>query len=142
MNQKTFWGSGWSFPPTFQKGNHQLMMTHNVENINLSIDTILKTKQGERSLLPYFGNPASLFLFENVSTVVEGEIINNVKLLLLEYEPRITVEDVYTEISNSDTPIIDIHIKYKIVLINSRYNHVYPFHIHEGTDLVIPDGQK
>lgn len=140
MSNSSFLGTGWSFPPTFEVSNYQLNMTHEQHNINQSIDLILQTYQGERSLMPQFGSPLRHFLFKNLNSPLQNEIINAVKIALLEYEPRITVNNVELEPLNGEQSGVSIYIDYTIRMTNSRFNHVYPFVLNDATNLVTNTG--
>ena len=140
MNDSSFLGSGWSFPPTFEVGNYQLNMSHKQNNINQSIDIILQTPQGERSIMPLFGSTLHSFLFKNMTTLLQNEIIDAVKSALLDYEPRITVDNVVLEVISGEQYGVAIQIYYTVKKTNSRYNHVYPFIQNEATNVVINDG--
>ncbi len=139
MSNASFLGTGWSFPPTFEVSNYQLNMTHEQHNINQSIDLILQTNQGERSLMPLFGSPLRHFLFKSLNAPLQNEIINAVKIALLEHEPRISVNNVRLEPLTEQSGV-SIYIDYTIRLTNSRFNHVYPFVLNDATNLVTNTG--
>lgn len=130
-----FLGSGWSFPVTFSAGNHQLNLTKYEENIRDSIQVILHTKIGERSMYPNFGSGMSQFMFKTMNETLKGGIIHTVKDALLENEPRITVEDVDVEFTDLEKGMVEIAIKYVYNNTNTRHNYVFPFHLKEGTNL-------
>lgn len=140
MTDSSFLGAGWSFPPTFELGTYQLNMTHKENNINQSIRVILNTAQGERSLMPLFGSPLRNYLFKTFDAALQQEIIDVVKSTLLNYEPRITVDEVTLEILNEERTSVAIHIAYTIKKTNSRHNHVFPFIQNEATNIMINDG--
>lgn len=140
MTDSSFLGSGWSFPPTFEIGNYQLNMTHKQHNINQSIDIILQTAHGERSLMPLFGSPLHSFLFKNLDVSLQNEIIDAVKSALLDYEPRITVDNIALEVMTGERSGVAIHILYTVKTTNSRYNHVFPFVQNEATNVMINKG--
>lgn len=140
MSESSFWGSGWSFPPTFEVGNYQLNMSHKQHNINQSIDIILQTNQGERSLMPLFGSPLRSFLFRNLDVPLQNEIIDAVKAALLDYEPRITVDNVVLEALPEGRSGVAICIFYTVKTTNSRYNYVFPFVHNDATNLSINTG--
>ncbi|MDD5754255.1 MAG: GPW/gp25 family protein, partial [Methylococcales bacterium] len=122
MSNPSFLGTGWSFPPTFEVGNYHLNMTHKQHNINQSIDLILQTNQGERSLMPQFGSPLRSFLFRHLDAPLQNEIIDAVKSALLDYEPRITVDNVGLELLTGDQSGVAIYIDYTVKMTNSRFN--------------------
>ena len=130
-----FWGSGWSFPPTFDLGNCQLQLVHDEANINQSIDIILNTLRGERSLQPDFGSDVHSYVFSSIDENVKGEIALSVEQTLLDHEPRIDVEKVSVEIEGDTELTAMVNIAYSIRLTNSRHNHVFPFSVSEGSNL-------
>ena len=137
MSESGFWGSGWSFPPTFNTADNQLQLSHKVDNINQSIDIILSTLQGERSMMPYFGSNVRAFVFRNMDETAKGELIYSVKNSLLDYEPRISVNEVDITIEDAAAPLVRISVDYTVRTTNSRHNHVFPFSVNEGNNIQI-----
>jgi hypothetical protein len=78
-----FLGTGWSFPVTFSAGNHRLNITSNAANINESINIILNTRKGERTLEPNFGSGLQQFMFRKIDNTLKGEIIETIQFSLL-----------------------------------------------------------
>jgi phage baseplate assembly protein W len=135
--QAYFIGTGWSFPPTFEKGSYELKLTDNVENINQSIDLIFKTARGERCLLPSYGSNLRSFVYRNVNATLKEEISQSVKKTLLNDEPRIRVDKVDV-VNHADlAATISLSINYTIKNTNTRHNHVFPFSMKEGTNLLV-----
>ena len=134
-SENSFLGCGWSFPPTFEVGNHQLKVTHGIENINDSIDIILMSNYGERSLNESFGTDLRRFFFKEMDGNLQGEIKHAVETALLDYEPRIIVDLVEVVFEDRSNGLVEIHIAYTIAKTNARHNHVFPFYIKEGTNL-------
>ena len=138
--QSSFLGAGWSFPPSFNKGNHQLTISSKNSNIKQSIDIILQTPTGSRSTNPEFGCDLNRFLFSSFDASLEAEIINCVQTTLLDYEPRIRVESVEVNTANDSDVTLLISINYKIKMTNSRDNHIFPFYLNEASNLRIKQG--
>lgn len=130
----SFLGSGWSFPPVFDNATHEVHLTHGEANINQSINVLLQTARGSRSMLPDYGSNLSSVLFRRFDATLQGEIIDMVKLTLLNGEPRIAV-DFVTVSHNPPEGIINITVGYQIKLTNTRHNHVFPFSLTEATNL-------
>jgi phage baseplate assembly protein W len=130
-----FLGSGWSFPVTFFAGNYQLNLTSYEDNIRESIDIILQTKKGERCMEPQFNSGLQQFFFKKPDETLKGEISDAVKVSLLHNEPRITVQDVKVEFTDTLNGIVEITIIYVYNQTNTRHNYVFPFHLKEGTNL-------
>lgn len=139
MTDSSFWGTGWSFPPTFEAGNQQLNMTSGEANINQSIDCVLQTNRGERSMQPNFGSNLQSFLFRPMDSSLKSDLVDSVKQILLDYEPRIAVESVGVNLVNDDNSRAEVNIVYRIKTTNSRHNYVYPFSLTEGTNLQTKD---
>jgi len=135
-----FLGSGWSFPPTFTAGNYQLNMAQQQDSINQSIDVILQTRQGERSLNPNFGSSLHRFVFRAFNATLQSEVVEAVNVALRDYEPRIKVNAVIVTVENDESTLLAIQINYTIRQTNSRHNHVYPYALTEATHLALNDG--
>ncbi|MBU0914118.1 MAG: GPW/gp25 family protein [Gammaproteobacteria bacterium] len=136
MNESSFLGTGWSFPPVFDNANYQLQLSSGESNINQSIDLLMKTPRGSRSLMPNYGCDLCRYLFCRLDATLQEEIIQSVKTTLLNSEPRISVEDVDISLSE-DGSIATLSISYKIKQTNTRHNHVFPFSLLEGTHLPV-----
>lgn len=130
-----FLGSGWAFPISFSKGNHQLDTSAYEVNINESIRAILLTNNGARPLEQQFGCKLNSFFFRELTETLKGEIIDAVKFSLLNNEPRITVNDVVVDFTDRLKGQINISVDYQFNQTNTRHNYVFPFHINEGTNL-------
>lgn len=135
MEEYHFWGAGWSFPPVFQAGNKQLVLREKEENINQSIEVVLKTMQGERNFYPQFGSGLRQFLFRDMNESLIGEIRDEVKQTLVRYEPRISLDEVQVDFSKKLPGYAEIKIFYTVRKTNTRHNHVFPFSMREGTNL-------
>lgn len=130
-----FLGTGWSFPVSFSVGNHQLNMSANEVNINESINVILNTRKGERTLESDFGSGLQQFMFRKIDNSLKGEIVETIRHALLRFEPRIVVQDVKIASTDIVNGLIEILIIYVYSQTNTRHNYVYPFHLKEGTNL-------
>lgn len=131
-----FLGSGWSFPVTFLAGNHQVSLSAYEENINESIDIILQTRNGERCMEGGFGGGLQQFIFKKMDETLKGEIKEAVTYALMYNEPRITVTNVDVQFTDMRGGAIEILLSYVYNQTNTRHNYVFPFYIHEGTNLI------
>lgn len=136
MQDSSFLGTGWSFPPVFDNANYQLQLSSGESNINQSIDLLMKTPRGSRSLMPSYGCDLCRYLFCRLDATLQEEIIQSVKTTLLNSEPRISVEDVNIALSE-DGSTATLSISYKVKLTNTRHNHVFPFSLLEGSNLSV-----
>ncbi len=136
MQDPSFLGRGWSFPPAFDKASLNLALNEGVDNINQSIRLLLKTEKGSRSFMPEYGSDLRRFLFRRIDASRAQEIVVAVKNLLMNSEPRIEVLDVKVVLANNAS-LLEIQVSYAIRQTNSRHNYVFPYSELEGHNLDI-----
>ncbi len=128
---KSFLGTGWSFPPTFNQDTGTVEMVSDEKDIIQSLEIILSTRPAERIMQPDFGCELSQFLFEEISQGLITGIRGIISDALVYHEPRINVEEINIEESEKEGLLL-ISIIYTVRATNSRYNLVYPFYINEA----------
>ncbi len=126
-----FLGTGWSFPPTFDKGVGEVEMTSGVEDIEKSLEIIFTTSLGERIMNPKFGCSLEDMVFEPMNVSRLTYIDNLLKTAILYHEPRIDAEKIELR-PDLTAGILWIAIDYKVRGANSRFNFVYPFYLTEA----------
>jgi uncharacterized protein len=131
----SFLGTGWSFPPTFDAIYNTAVTTSDEADIQLSLEILLSTEQGERIMLPDYGCNLDEMLFEPMTTTFKTYISDMVRNAILFYEARIDLNSVTVDDSNETEGIILLVIDYTVRTTNSRFNFVYPYYKTEGTDL-------
>ena len=133
--EKAFLGTGWAFPPTFNKDLLSVEMVSNEKDIKESLEIYLSTKIGERVMRSNYGCLVHDYLFEPFDENIISSIGHEIKRTIYEFEPRIHVHEVTTNKSNVNEGIINIGVFYEIIATNVRDNIVFPFYINEGTNL-------
>ncbi|MBT9314477.1 GPW/gp25 family protein [Leptothoe spongobia] len=128
----SFLGTGWGFPPQFNRETAQVAMVSDEDDIAQSLNIILSTYPGERFMQPTFGCELSQFLFEEVRQGVITSIRGIVADALLYHEPRIKVDRIAIAESETEPGLLLINIDYTIRSTNSRFNFVYPFYLNEA----------
>ncbi|MEP2935616.1 MAG: GPW/gp25 family protein [Gilvibacter sp.] len=137
IKEKEFLGSGWGFPVSFSVANHRVRVSKYEANINESIHIILQTFIGERIMNPQFGSGLHGYMFKKLDETLKGDIIDSVKSILLDNEPRVKILNVLIDNYDVTNGLIAIQIDYEYIKTNTRHNYVFPFHIIEGTNLEI-----
>ena len=127
----SFLGTGWSFPPTFNRDTATVEMVSDEEDIVQSLEIILSTRPAERIMQPDFGCELSQFLFEEISQGLITGIIGTISDALLYHEPRIDVDEIEID-EGEEEGLLLISITYTVLSTNSRFNLVYPFYINEA----------
>ncbi|MBC91641.1 MAG: hypothetical protein CMC67_05905 [Flavobacteriaceae bacterium] len=133
--EKAFLGTGWGFPPTFNKDLLSVEMVSNEKDIKESLQIYLSTKIGERVMRSNYGCLVHDYLFEPFDENIISSIGHEIKRTIYEFEPRIHVHEVTTNKSDVNEGIINIGVFYEIIATNVRDNIVFPFYINEGTNL-------
>jgi uncharacterized protein len=127
---KAFLGVGWAFPVKPVGGALQYAAYE--EDVDQAIQIILLTEPGERPMLPEFGGGLRHFVFEPNSPATHRAIERTVKTALIDWEPRIDVENVSVNPDSVQPNLLFIHVDYKVRATNSFYNRVYPFYLLES----------
>ncbi|MGQ8364224.1 GPW/gp25 family protein [Glaciecola sp. 1036] len=135
MNGQGFLGRGWQFPPAFSATSGEVLMSEDEQDIQDSLKILLGTTQGERFLVPKYGMNLQHLLFDNLNTTARTLLRDKIKRTLLVYESRINVIDVFLDDSMLQEGKLVIQIDYVVRANNSRFNLVYPYYLHDGTEV-------
>ena len=87
----------------------------------------------ERPMLPEFGGGLRSFLFEPNSPPTYRAIERVVRAALIDWEPRIDVDNIAVTPDDTEPNLLLIHVDYVVRATNSFYNRVYPFYLLEGS---------
>ncbi|MEC8739510.1 MAG: GPW/gp25 family protein [Bacteroidota bacterium] len=134
-NDVDFLGTGWSFPPSFDKKNGTVNMVSGQKDIRQSIQIYFETKIGERILKPEFGSFVHNLIFEQNNLGFLTSIQNRLASDLSRWEPRIQIENIEAKTSPDDDGKILVSVNYSIQETNVRDNIVFPFYLLEGTNV-------
>lgn len=129
-----FIGTGWSFPPAFDKATGNTVMSTGVEDIYESLHILLSTTIGERVMLPDYGCNLRDYVFASMNVTMGAYIKRLVEDAIIYFEPRITLEKVNVDFHDNEGVML-INVDFKIDATNSRANYVYPYYIKEGTNI-------
>ena len=134
MSQE-FLGRGWSFPPTFVRDRAAVEMLEEEADIVSSLEILLGTAPGERTMQPFYGCNLEELLFETLDTRMKTLMADKVESAILYHEPRVALESVNLDDSRELEGVVLIEIVYRVKSTNSRFNFVYPYYKLEGTDI-------
>ncbi|HEY2348329.1 MAG TPA: GPW/gp25 family protein [Puia sp.] len=134
-NDKSFLGTGWSFPPAFDNTIKNVVMISDEEDIQSSLEILLSTRPGERVMRPDYGCNLDELVFEALTTTFTTYIKDLISTAILYHEPRIQVNKIDLQEAGELEGRILIMIEYTVRSTNSRYNFVYPFYRAEGTEI-------
>lgn len=135
MENQTFLGRGWSFPPEFNRESKAVKMLEDEEDIRSSLHILLSTRPGERVMVPGYGCNLDELLFSPLNLTIETYVVDLIRTAILYYEPRIDVNKIEIDQTDEFYGVLLIRIDYTIRVTNSRMNMVYPFYKEEGNEL-------
>jgi uncharacterized protein len=131
----SYLGTGWSFPPSFDKKANGVEMVSMEEDIAQSLAIYFSTRTGERTMRSDYG----CFLYDNMFELVTEEMVqgmaSELQRSIMLYEPRIQITSINASKSDLMEGVINIAIDYQIIANNNRINIVYPFYLTEGTNI-------
>lgn len=133
--EKSFLGRGWAFPPTFDLERGTNEMVSDEKDIEQSLKLILFTSYGERTMRPAFGSNLSDSVFDTIDSVTLNTLTDNISQAIVEFEPRITLNNVDISTESIYDGRLNINLEYTIRRINVRTNIVFPFYFKEGTNI-------
>ena len=131
MADEPFLGTGWSFPPAFDRDAAAVAMTSGVQDIERSLEIIFSTALGERVMNPTFGCALDGMAFEPMNTGNVAYLENLLKTAILYHEPRIDADEI--DVRPDDLAgTLWLSVSYTVRTTNSRFNFVYPFYLAAG----------
>ena len=132
--QRRFLGRGVKFPLQVDPRTGKFAMVSQEEDIQEAIGIILNTMQVERVMRPEFGSDVMDYVFKPSSSTTRESLSRAVRDQLQYQEPRITDVEVTCRENDKFTGSLVVEVAYTVRSTNSRYNHVYPFYITEGSE--------
>lgn len=130
-----FLGTGWGFPPRFDRDGAGVAMSADEQDIEESLRILFGTQRGERLFQPKYGLDMNELLFEAMSTTMRTLLEERVKIGVLIYEPRIEPLAVSVHSHEPESGQLHIELEYRIRATNSRYNLVFPFYRSDSNEM-------
>lgn len=130
-----FIGAGWAFPLGVGPQGGIALVRREVE-LEQAMRLILSTYPGERPMRPLFGSRLRDFVFRSVNVDTIAELSRVVREALVQWEPRVDVENVVVAPDPDDASTLYIDIQYRPKDSNDRRNLVFPFYTipEDGSD--------
>lgn len=104
----------WSFPPHFSAGIRPTRLVSGKENIRQSLTILFSTKPEERIYRPEYGFPLEEIAFEPRSLGSKTLIINNIKRVVAQFEPRIRLNGVTINEKEGEEEVWEIRLDYTL----------------------------
>lgn len=123
-----FLGRGWAFPVGVD-GAGDVRTAADEQTVEDAIRLIVGTAKGERVMRPDFGCGIHEYVFDTVDANTLSLVETTVEEALVEFEPRIAVEEVSASTEDLSEGVLLVEITYRIRESNTRRNLVYPFYV-------------
>lgn len=135
MSNNEIIGTGWAFPPKFDKNSKGVALLSGNEDVDNSIYVILHTKLGERIMRDDFGSNIYDLIFEPLTDNTKTYMAASLAEALAKNEPRITIENIVLLQEDPALGRIDISITYTLIATNVTTNLVLPFYTPENSSI-------
>lgn len=119
VNSAHLYGRSLGFPPRVG-ANGQIVWSEGETNVRESIEIILRTRPGERLLLPDFGCSLEQYLFEPNTISTLRLIQEEVKRAIRQWEPRVRLDDVVVETDAQDARVVNVTIFFTLIATQVR----------------------
>lgn len=130
MKKNDFLGTGWEFPPVFNKNGVGLIESK--EDIRQSLHILLSTTQGERIFRSEYGCNIRKWVFSKMNLSERTLITDTIRQAVKKGEPRITLNNVEITIKDEHEGILAINLSYDINMTNTPDNIVFPFYLQKS----------
>ena len=132
---KSFLGTGWSFPPEFNGTSKDVRTVFAEDDIQQSLYILFSTTPGERVMQPGYGCDLRSMVFENITESTVTAIKDIIEKAVLFFEARIDLNFIDLDTGQIEQGILNILVDYTVRATNTRSNIVYPFYFQEGTNI-------
>ncbi|MBK9337293.1 MAG: GPW/gp25 family protein [Lewinellaceae bacterium] len=132
---KSFLGTGWAFPVSFDHQQGTVDMASDVPDIEQSLTILLNTRPGERVMRPDFGCALDDLLFEPVDAGIITFVKDLISKAILYYEPRVNLQniEIVTDPAMIQEGRILIELDIVVRTTNGRFNYVYDYYKREAS---------
>jgi phage baseplate assembly protein W len=126
--EDSFIGTGWSFPPAFDRTSGAVELRRGIADIEESLRIIFTTRLGERVMQPMFGAALDQHVFDPMNTSRLSYLEDQIRRAILYHEPRIDADRISVVPDAMEGRLL-IEIGYRVRGANSRFNFVYPYYL-------------
>lgn len=126
-------GTGWSFPPKFQKPGLGPQMNSGKSLIEQSLSLLLNTQLQERPLVSGFGCNLTRFMFDTPGPSELADMKEEIDKAVTHNESRIKLKEIYFDTQYLYEGLLQISLEYVIKSNNATGNLVFPFYLSQGS---------
>ncbi|MEB3317625.1 MAG: GPW/gp25 family protein [Cyanobacteriota bacterium] len=124
-------GSGWSFPPSFDRFSGNVKLTSDVDNVRENLHVLFSTDVGERIMLSNYGTPLRQHLFGALTETTSHQLKLEIRNVIMEWEPRIDVLDIQINNRQELHGRFELFVEFQLRITGARGSMIYPFYLEE-----------
>jgi hypothetical protein len=125
-------GSGWSFPPCFDRFSGHVKLTADVDNVRENLQVLFSTDVGERIMLASYGMPLRQHMFGALTETTSSQLKLEIRNVIMEWEPRIDVLDVQIVNRQELHGGFELIVQFQLRANGARGSMIYPFYLEEN----------
>jgi phage baseplate assembly protein W len=84
-----------------------------IDSIRQGLSNIFNWRQGERIILPEFGNKLHFYLYEPLTDITIGNVKRDIELMISQWEPRVDILNIDVE-TDPEQNQMDIQVIYNV----------------------------
>ncbi len=125
-------GTGWSFPPSFDRSTGGVRLSSELENVRENLQILFSTEVGERIMLSNYGSPLCQHLFRALTETTKNQLKLEINNVIAEWEPRIDVIEIKINEQPGSFGACELIIDFQLRSNGARGSMIYPFCLDEG----------
>lgn len=125
-------GSGWSFPPSFDRFSGGVKLSSDIENIRENLHILFATNVGERIMLSKYGTALRQRAFAALTETTSNQLKLEIRNVIAEWEPRIDVLEIEIADRQELEGACELTLGFQLRSTGATGNVVYRFFLSEA----------
>ncbi|MFZ9752678.1 MAG: GPW/gp25 family protein [Cyanobium sp.] len=127
-------GSGWSFPPSFDRFSGGVNLSSDIDNVRENLQILFSTDRGERIMLETYGTMLRQRVFAALTETTTNQLKLEIRNVIAEWEPRIDVLDVQIN-DRLEWGGCELVVLFELRTTAVQGSMTYPFNLTEATPM-------
>jgi phage baseplate assembly protein W len=132
-------GSGWSFPPSFDRFSGAVKLSSDIDNVRENLHLLFATDIGERIMLANYGTLLRQHVFGALSETTSNQLKLEIRNVIAEWEPRIDVLEIQINDRQESEGVCELAVIFQLRTSGARGSMIYPLYLTTGEKMP-PDG--
>jgi len=132
-------GTGWSFPPSFDRFSGTVKLSSDIENVRENLHLLFATDMGERVMLANYGTLMRERVFAALTETTSNQLKLEIQNVIAEWEPRIDVLEIQINDRQESEGACELAVIFQLRSSGASGSMIYPFYATTGEQMP-PDG--